>query len=306
MKRRGAGLSRRGFLRATSGLAVGGLAGLVREDAAHAEEPIPTERAERSRVVLVRNPDAARPAEEVAPQLMSDMLNEAMASLMQKSGPEEAWRALFSAEDVVGLKTNVWSNLRTPRSLEDAIRDELLAIGISDSNIEVDDRGVRTNAVFRRATALVNVRPMRTHHWSGLGTCLKNMIMFVPRPADYHGDTCASLGAIWQLPELAGKVRLNILVLLTPQFHGLGPHSFSGRFTWPYGGLLLGIDPVAVDATGARIIQAKRTEYFGEARPISPPPHHIEIADTRYGLGNSNRDKIDLIQLGWTENSLIG
>ena len=46
-------------------------------------------------------------------------------------------------------------------------------------------------------------------------------------------------------------MRLNILVMLTPQFHGVGPHSFSSRFTWPYGGLLVGTDPVAVDATGA-------------------------------------------------------
>ena len=306
MKKLGKGLSRRGFLRATSGFAVGGFAGLIRGDTAHAVDSVPTSRAEKSRVVLVRNPDAARPAAEVAPELMRDMLNQAMASLMQQSGSEEAWRALFSAEDIVGLKTNVWSNLRTPKSLEEVIRDELLALGVSESNIAVDDRGVRTNAVFGRATALINVRPMRTHHWSGLGTCLKNMIMFVPRPADYHGDTCASLGAIWQLPELAGKVRLNILVLLTPQFHGLGPHSFSSRFTWPYGGLLVGTDPVAVDATGARILQEKRKEYFGESRPISPPPHHIEIADTRYGLGHSDPGKIDLIQLGWKEDSLIG
>jgi uncharacterized Fe-S center protein len=234
------------------------------------------------------------------------MLNLAMAALLQVQEPDEAWRRLFSAEDVVGIKTNVWQNLRTPESLEQAIQTELIDVGVSSSNISVDDRGVRTSELFRRANAMINVRPMRTHHWSGLGTCLKNMIMFVPRPADYHGDTCASLGAIWQLPELAGKVRLNILVLLTPQFHGVGPHSFSSRFIWPYGGLLVGRDPVAVDATGARIIQAKRNEYFGETRPISPPPHHIEIADTRYRLGNASPDRIDLVQLGWQESSLLG
>ena len=108
------------------------------------------------------------------------------------------------------------------------------------------------------------------------------------------------------LPELAGKVRLNILVLLTPQFHGVGPHSYSKRFTWPYGGLLVGTDPVAVDATGARIIQEKRNRYFGEAKPIAPSPHHIEIADSRYGLGNSRSEKIELVRLGWQDDALIG
>ena len=200
----------------------------------------------------------------------------------------------------------MWRNLRTPKSLEEAIRQELLGVGVSAKDIAIDDRGVRRNRTFQRATAMINVRPMRTHHWSGLGTCLKNMIMFVPRPADYHGDTCASLGALWLLPELAGKVRLNILVLLTPQFHGVGPHSYSKRFTWPYGGLLVGTDPVAVDATGARIIQEKRNRYFGEAKPIAPSPHHIEIADSRYGLGNSRSEKIELVRLGWQDDALIG
>jgi len=306
MKKTESGVTRRGFLRATSGLAVVGVSGFGRHGSADPEGPGLPPRAEKSRVVLVRNQKAARPANDVDAELLHDMLNQAMSALLQTSASAEAWGQMFGVEDIVGIKTNVWSNLRTPEALEDAIRTELLNAGVSGSNIAVDDRGVRTSKHFRRANAMINVRPMRTHHWSGLGTCLKNMIMFVPRPADYHGDTCASLGAIWRLPELAGKVRLNILVLLTPQFHGVGPHSFSSRFTWPYGGLLVGTDPVAVDATGARIIEAKRNEYFGEARPISPPPHHIEIADTRYGLGNSSPDRIELVRLGWQESSLIG
>ncbi len=169
----------------------------------------------------------------------------------------------------------------------------------------VDDRGVLSNPVFQRATAFINTRPLRTHNWSGLGTCLKNLIMFVPRPPEYHADSCAPLGALWKLPELEGKVKLNILVMLTPQFHGVGPHSFSKEYIWPYRGLIVGVDPVAVDATGARILQAKRDLYFGEPSPISPPAHHIEIAGSRYGLGVSDPASIDLVRLGWDDDALI-
>jgi len=91
--------------------------------------------------------------------------------------------------------------------------------------------------------------------------------MFVPRPQDYHGDACASLGAIWHLPQLEGKVRLNVLVMLTPQFHSTGPHSFSPEHVWPYGGLIVG----------------------GE----------------RYGLGVSDPDRINLVRLGSMEDALI-
>jgi hypothetical protein len=60
-----------------------------------------------------------------------------------------------------------------------------------------------------------------------------------------------------------------------------------------------------VDATGARIIEAKRNLYFGDNRPISPPPHHIRVADTQYGLGVSDPERIEIVRLGWKENSLI-
>lgn len=93
--------------------------------------------------------------------------------------------------------------------------------------------------------------------------------------------------------------------MLTPLFHGAGPHHFNPAYIWPYNGLIVGLDPVAVDATGIRIIQAKRREHFGEEKPINPPPKHIFLADTRHHLGVADPNKIDLIRLGWQENILI-
>jgi hypothetical protein len=178
-------------------------------------------------------------------------------------------------------------------------------VGVKKENISADDRGILGNSVFEQSTVLINVRPMRTHHWSGLGTLLKNYIMFVPHPWMYHGNACERLGAIWQLPHVRGKTRLNILVMLTPLFHGVGPHHFSSRYMWPYSGLIVSRDPVAADATGARIIQAKRNVFFGTEKPISPPPLHIAAASTQFGLGNSRADQIQLVKLGWKEDLLI-
>jgi hypothetical protein len=62
---------------------------------------------------------------------------------------------------------------------------------------------------------------------------------------------------------------------------------------------------VAADATGARIIQAKRNVFFGQEKPISPPPLHIAAADARFGLGNSRPERIQLITLGWEEDRFI-
>jgi hypothetical protein len=291
-------LSRREFVAVGTGAAAAGIVGSRSSDGAD-------EKANTSRVVLIRDravlDENGRPDAEI----LHRMLNRGLAELLQESDPGSAWRRLFSPTDVVGIKSNVWGRLPTPQVLEDAMRIELEGLGIAPEDIAVDDRNVKSNPVFQRATAFINTRPMRTHDWSGLGTCIKNLITFTERYPDYHGDACAPLGSIWLRPEIKGKVRFNVLVMLTPQFHTTGPHSFSREFVWPYGGLIISVDPVAADATGARIIEAKRKLYFGDGRPISPPPHHIQIAETQYGIGFADPEHIELVRLGWMEEALI-
>ena len=79
----------------------------------------------------------------------------------------------------------------------------------------------------------------------------------------------------------------------------------NARYTWDYRGLLVGTDPVAVDATGLRILEAKRRDFFGDARPFAVPPHHIRAAAERFGLGVSDPAAIDLVRIGWEEGILI-
>ncbi len=291
-------LNRREFLITGSGAAAVGLVPVGASVAAG-------ETKKRARVVLVRDQKVIGTDGEIQPEVLHRMLNEAVTTLLEAPDSSAAWKKLFSAGDVVGIKSNVWRFLPTPAALEDAIRHELLMAGVAPGDVAVDDRNVKGNPVFQRATAFINTRPMRTHNWSGLGTCIKNVITFTERYSDYHGDACAPLGSIWLRPEINGKVRLNVLVMLTPQFHSVGPHSFSKDYVWTYGGLIVGIDPVAVDATGARIIEAKRKIFFGDGRPMSPPPHHIQVADTQYGIGVSDPDRIDIVRLGWQDDALI-
>jgi len=146
---------------------------------------------------------------------------------------------------------------------------------------------------------------MRAHHWSGVGTLIKNYIMFIPDPDNYHGDSCATLASIWEKPHVKGRTRLNVLGMLTPQFHAVGPHNFNPKYVWSYYGFLVGFDPVAVDATGLRIIQAKRQEFFGEERPLSPPAKHIFTADTQYHLGTADPNKIELVKIGYDQDIFI-
>ena len=290
-------ITRRDFLRVTAGTAMAATLGSGILGEARAEQT--------AKVVLIRNAEVLGPQDRVQEEILQSMLDEAVKSLVGTDKPTEAWKKLFKSSDVVGIKSNEWQKLPTPKELEAAIKRRLLDVGVAGKNIDIDDRGVLNNPIFLNATALINVRPLRTHHWAGVGTCLKNYIQFVPNRPDYHEEGCSPLGKIWTYPIVKGKTRLNILSVLTPQFYGRGANFFDKRYVWPYKGLILGTDPVAVDAIGAHLLQAKRIAFFGEDKALDVPPIHIMVADKEYHLGVSDLRRIQLVKLGWMEEVLI-
>ena len=259
----------------------------------------------KSKVILIRHSDALDENSKIKEEIVQQMLDEAVKTLFNQDDPVKAFQEIIKPGEVVGVKTNVWSYLPTPPELERSIERRLIDAGVKKEDISFDDHGVRTNPVFLRATSLINVRPLRTHYLAGVSGCMKNYIMFAKSQSAYHPNSCSDLGSLFYLPQVKGKTRLNVLCALTPQYHGRGPHHFSRRYVWGYKGLIVGQDPVAVDAIGLRLIMAKRTEQLGKAREIPPVPRHIEVADVKHKLGNSDLNKIDLIKLGWKEDILI-
>jgi hypothetical protein len=258
-----------------------------------------------SKVVLVRDAKAVGEGRAHNAEIIQKMLDDAVTALLGEEDPVAAWKLLVKPTDMVGIKTNAWNFLPTGPAIEGAIKRRVMDAGVPEDRIGIKDRGVLNDPIFQQATVLINARPARVHYWSGMGSCIKNYIMFVPKPSEYHGDACADLATIWSLPAVKGKTKLNILSLLTPQYHNVGPRGFNESYLWPYQGIIVGQDPVAVDSTGYRIIQAKRREVFGEDRPLETAAHHIALADTRHNLGHSDPADIDLVQLGWMEGLLI-
>jgi len=257
------------------------------------------------KVVLIRDKNALAGFKEPNKEVVQHMLDEAMKALFGVNDPMLAWKRILEPSDIVGIKSNVWRYLPTTSEVENIIKKRVLDAGVPEENIGIDDRGVRRNPLFQNATAIINVRPARTHDWSGIGGCIKNPIMFSPSPPKYHPDACADLATLWDHHNLRDRVKLNILLMLSPQFHSTGPHSYADKYIWPYNGVLISQDPVAVDSVALQIIQAKRLEYFGENKPSQTPAKHIQLAETRHQLGVADPGRIDLMKLGWTENILI-
>lgn len=259
----------------------------------------------QSKVVLVRDKKVLDAKGAIDANVIQDMIDNAVVELTGSKTIQKGWASLFKPDDVVGIKSNVWNRLPTPPELEHAIKKRIMEVGVPESDIAISDRGVLSDPVFTRSTALVNARPLRTHAWSGLGTLIKNYITFTNKKPSFHPDSCADLAKLWEFKEVKGKTRLNVLVVLTPLFHGVGPHHYNQQYVWPYYGLLAGFDPVAVDSVGVRLINAKRMAYFGEDRPINPPPKHVLLADTRHGLGTADPLKIELVKMGYQDDLLI-
>jgi hypothetical protein len=290
-------ITRRDFMRKSAYAVLGTAVGI---SSLHSGSPV-----KKSRVVLIRRADALDENFKFNEKIIQQMLDEAVMTLFKEDDPVKTFKNMVKPDDIVGIKSNVWSYLPTPAQLERAIKRRVMDVGVKEENIGIDDRGVRRNLVFQRATVLINVRPLRTHYLAGISGCMKNYITFAENYPDYHPDNCSRLALLFDLPQVKGKTRLNILCALTPQFHGRGPHHFNRRYVWNYKGIIVGTDPVAVDAVGLKIIMAKRREHFGREHRLPSMPRHIRAADVQHGLGNSDFNKIDLITLGWKEGILI-
>jgi hypothetical protein len=290
-------ITRRDFLRGTVYTALATSAGLPIGKNVKADEKV--------RVVLIRDEKVIGQQGRIDQKVLQQMLDQGISQLLGEEDPLRAWKKLIRPTDIVGIKSNGWGPLPTPQELEAVVQQRVLEVGVPKTNISIDDRGVLDDKVFRSSTALINVRPLRTHFWSGIGGCIKNYIMFTRTPWLYHTESCSPLASIWSKPIVKGKTRLNILSLIRTQFYSRGAHHFDKRYVSEYKGLLIGTDPVALDAVGVRLLQRQRIAHFGEDRPLDTQPIHVLAADQKHKLGISDLNRIEMVKLGWAEGVLI-
>ena len=152
---------------------------------------------EKTRVILIRDKDLLSDFNKPFPGKIQSMLDQAVIALTGEKNQLAAWKKLIKPNDIVGIKSNVWSYLATPPELEQAIKQRVMDTGVHENSISIKDRGLTGDPIFQNSTALINVRPLRTHAWSGVGALLKNYITFINTPSSLHGDSCADLATLW-------------------------------------------------------------------------------------------------------------
>ena len=277
-------ITRRDLLRGAAYTTIGVAMGLdpLRAIAKAGDKPLTT-------VVIVRSKDVLDKDGNVSKPLLDKMLDAGMLTLTGAKSVDDAWKAYIKPTDAVGIKMSKMLTV-THTELTDAITKRLTSIGVTQS--EVWDRDLKKPEGF---TALINVPGLKTHWLSGIAAAIKNYAGCSPKPSQFHGDSCANLAEMWDYPPLKGKTRLIIIDALKVLYNG-GPQ-IDPRYLWDYKGLILGTDPVAVDAVCLSIIAKKRNETQPPEWVISPPPKHIEVADKKYKLGTSDLAKIKIVEM---------
>lgn len=288
------GLTRRDFIRGTVGATLAAsLPGAAWADIGE-KAMVP------SAVTVVRDRNVMDAEFKVDAKILQAMLDQTIMQVTGKKKIDEAWADLVKPDDIVGLVTTPFLNPTHPE-LTAVVKTSLIrTAGVPEANIVMAQGGKRKPA---RCTALISMPALKGHWLTGIGTVIKNYIMYSGRPSTYHGENSAKLGEIWLVPEVKGKTRLILVDALHP-LCDKGPQP-DPRYKWAYNGLIAGTDPVAVETVCLKVITEKRHALRGEPWPVSPPPICIEAADKVYGLGASQLKDIKINTFGWEEDLLV-
>ena len=327
-------LNRRAFIKQiAAGLALGASAPLQRalgSTMPTTQQSQPSDATARPTVFLVRFKKANRllRSQGINRTLLREMIATGLCELAGTPSLARASKELFHPKDIIGFKfdKSVDHLFKTNQVLCEELFRLFLKLGFSPNQLmfidakpadptlpaplkppfgwtEPIDFGSGRDSfsiALEKITALVNVPVLRADAIGGINGCLKNITYGMLRhPARFYKNNLTPFIAdIYNLPLIKNKIRFHLLnslkvpirtdILDTPD--AIRQHE----------SLLLGYDPVAVDAVGFEIIERMRNEAG------LPPlvrtddfPKHLILA-ARRGIGKHHPDQIELRPL-WLE-----
>ncbi|MBC7925949.1 MAG: DUF362 domain-containing protein [Bryobacteraceae bacterium] len=172
-------------------------------------------------------------------------------------------------------------------------------------------RSYLSNFISKDVSKVLNLCLLKHHQSAGVTLALKNLSHgLVNNVSRSHSsptlNTCGTfIPNIVDHPIIRQKVVLNILDGVLGAYHG-GPGRKIEKYVWEHKTMYFATDPVALDRTGLKAIDAKRTEMgmlpIAAGNPdkdstfLNMQVEHIEIAGA-LGLGVYDEKKIDVRRL---------
>jgi len=291
-----------------------------------------------SPLVISRDPDLRSTPTSLDSSRLLNCLDRALQALHDCDSPLEAWSKVVRPGEVVGLKVNCLAgrgNCTRPE-LVNAICERLQQAGIKEiviwdrlnsdlesARFKIVERGsgircfgndtsgfedelatfgsagsLLSRTLTQVCDAVINLPVLKDHGIAGVTIALKSMFGAIHNPNKYHINACNPYVAdVFMLPPIRRKVRLHICDATIAQYEG-GP-SFMPHWTWPYNGLLVGHDPVALDYMGWQIIEKKRAEVgMKSLQEMKREPAYIATAaDPQHSLGTNDPKNIKVVEV---------
>ncbi len=183
-----------------------------------------------------------------------------------------------------------------------------LVLPQADPNNPHHRRSYLSRFITKDVNKLVNLCVLKHHQSAGVTIALKNLSHgLVNNVSRSHPtptlNTCGTfIPNIVDHHIIRQKNVLNILDAVLAAYHG-GPGGSVQKYMWEHKTMYFSTDPVALDKTGLKVIDAKRTEVGrlpiatakpdADSRYLNMQVEHIEIAGV-LGLGVFADNKIDV------------
>jgi len=144
-------------------------------------------------------------------------------------------------------------------------------------------------------TASVSLAILKDHGLAGVTAGMKNYFGAIHNPNKYHDSHCDPyIAELFESEPIKGKHRLSLLDALVVQYHR-GP-SFHTQWAEQSGALIFGLDPVATDAVGWRLIEEIRSKKgLPSLKEEGREPVYLSTAE-KLGLGRAGNDSIEVIR----------
>ena len=291
----------------------------------------------RSRVVIARDAKI-RSGLGFDSTRLAQLLDRALQAAFNCDSPLEAWKKVVRPGEVVGLKVNCLGGRgnATHPELVEAIAERLRQAGITEmviwdrqnsdlerARFKIAEHGsglrcfgndvmgfeeelatfgqagsLLCQTLTRVCDAVINLPVLKDHGIAGVTLALKSMFGAVHNPNKYHSNAGDPYVAdVYALPSIRQKVRLHICDGLNAQYDG-GP-SYMPQWMWPFNGLLVSRDPVALDYLGWKIIEKKRAEVGAPSlrQQKREPAYIVTAADVEHRLGTCDPKRIDQVEV---------
>ena len=280
--------------------------------------------AAKTRVVLARNPQAISERNQADGKETARLFDRALLAMTGLKTAADSWKALgLNSGDVVAVKINcnTWTiALRPHPELVDALCSSLqtiipanhiivydndsAALTTSGFAINRSSAGVRytgtdqgdgfadperlTRIVTDTATKVINLASLKCAEGDLVASLLlKNHIgSLLPEDMPKCHKDQDFLAGVCARPTIKDKTMLNIVNGLRGTYRRGVP--------WYWGGIIMGTDPLAVEATAFGVMNEKRAQEKIDPLPV---PEYLKIAEKKYHLGTTDPTKIEQIKL---------